>query len=108
MLLSLGVVEFMLPVFQSIIGKSLFFSYTDPSVFLPLLLLLFIVGISGGLYPAFILSGFRPGNTLKANQSRESSGSVSLRTFLVVFQFSVSIMLIIATGCDPYSNAIRH
>jgi putative ABC transport system permease protein len=98
MLLSLGVVEFMLPIFESIVGKRLLFTYTDPSVFLPLLALLFIVGISGGLYPAFILSGFRPGNVLKANQSRETKGSMSLRSVLVVFQFSVSIILIIATG----------
>ncbi len=98
MLLSLGVVEFMLPIFVSIIGKSLLFSYTDPSVFLPLLALLCIVGISGGLYPAVILSGFRPGNTLKANQSRETGSSMTFRSALVVFQFSVSIILMIATG----------
>ncbi|MFC1495579.1 ABC transporter permease [Thermodesulfobacteriota bacterium] len=98
MVLALGVVEFMLPIFESIVGKSLLFNYTDPSVFLPLLAVLFIVGISGGLYPAFILSGFRPGNILKTNQSKETSGSVSLRGVLVVFQFSVSIVLIIATG----------
>ena len=98
MVLSLGIVELMLPIFESIIGKNLSLDYTAPSVFLPLLVMLFFVGISGGLYPAFILSGFRPGDTLKANQSKETSGSMSLRAVLVIFQFTVSIVLIIATG----------
>ena len=98
MILSIGVVEIMLPLFESIVGKSFSLNYTSSSTFLPLLALLLIVGISGGLYPAFILSGFRPGDTLKANQSKETRGSISLRQVLVIFQFSVSIILIIATG----------
>ncbi|MGD9158237.1 MAG: ABC transporter permease [Desulfobacteraceae bacterium] len=98
MILSIGVVEIMLPVFESIVGKSFSLNYTSPSTFLPLLALLLIVGISGGLYPAFVLSGFRPGDTLKANQSKETRGSISLRQVLVIFQFSVSIILIISTG----------
>jgi putative ABC transport system permease protein len=98
MILSIGVVEIILPVFESIVGKSFLLDYTSSSTFLPLLALLLIVGISGGLYPAVVLSGFRPGDTLKANQSRETRGSISLRHVLVIFQFSVSIILIISTG----------
>ena len=98
MLFAIAVVEIMLPVFESIVGKSFSLNYTSPSTFLPLLALLLIVGISGGLYPAVVLSGFRPGDTLKANQSKETRGSVSLRQVLVIFQFSISIILIIATG----------
>ena len=98
MILSMGVVEIMLPVFESIVGKDFSFTYTSPSTFLPLLALLIIVGISGGLYPALILSGFRPGETLKANQSKETRGSMSLRNVLVIFQFCISIILIVSTG----------
>ncbi len=98
MILSLGIVELMLPLFETIVNKTLSLDYTSPSVFLPLLLLLIIVGISGGIYPAFILSGFRPGNNLKSNQSKETRGSISLRNILVILQFSISITLIIATG----------
>ena len=98
MILSVGVVEVMLPLFESIVGNSFSLDYTSPSTFLPLLALLLIVGICGGLYPAFILSGFRPGETLKANQSKETRGSISLRQVLIIFQFSVSIILIISTG----------
>jgi putative ABC transport system permease protein len=97
MLFSMAIVEIMLPVFESIVGKSFSLNYTSPSTFLPLLALLLIAGISGGLYPAFVLSGFRPGDTLKANQSKETRSSISLRQVLVIFQFSVSIILIIST-----------
>ena len=98
MILSMGLVELMLPIFESTVGKTLSFNYFSLNAILTLLVMLIIVGISGGLYPAFILSGYRPGDTLKANQSKETSGSMSLRTALVIFQFSISIILIIATG----------
>jgi putative ABC transport system permease protein len=88
----------MLPVFESIVGKSFSLNYTSPLTFLPLLVLLLIVGVSSGLYPAFVLSGFRPGDALKANQSKETHGSISLRQVLVVFQFSISIILIVSSG----------
>ncbi|MGD9158552.1 MAG: ABC transporter permease [Desulfobacteraceae bacterium] len=91
MILSMGLVELMLPIFESIVGKSLSFNYFSLNAILPLLVMLIIVGISGGLYPAFILSGYRPGDTLKANQSKETSGSMSLRYVLVIFQFCISI-----------------
>jgi putative ABC transport system permease protein len=97
MILSMGVIEIMLPIFESMVGKTLFLDYTSPSIFIPLIALFLIVSISGGLYPAFILSGFRPGNILKTNQSKETTGSMTFRNVLVVFQFSVSIILIIST-----------
>jgi putative ABC transport system permease protein len=98
MLFSMAIVEIMLPVFESIVGKSFSLNYTSPLTFLPLLVLLLIVGVSSGLYPAFVLSGFRPGDALKANQSKETHGSMSLRQVLVVFQFSISIILIVSSG----------
>jgi putative ABC transport system permease protein len=98
MLFSIAIVEIMLPVFESIVGKSFSLNYTSPLTFLPLLVLLLIVGVSSGLYPAFVLSGFRPGDALKANQSKETHGSISLRQVLVVFQFSISIILIVSSG----------
>ena len=98
MIFAMGLVELMLPIFESIVGKTLSFNYFSLNAILPLLVMLIIVAISGGLYPAFILSGYRPGDTLKANQSKETSWSMSLRSSLVTFQFSISIILIIAIG----------
>ncbi len=57
-----------------------------------------MVGFSGGLYPAFVLSRFSPTLALKANQSTEANGSFKLRNILVIFQFTASIGLIIATA----------
>ena len=98
LLLSLGLVQLGLPVFEALVNKDLALDYLAPVTLVSLLLLTVIVGLLGGLYPAFVLSGFRPGAILKANQSAETRGSMALRNILVIFQFSVSIILIIATG----------
>ena len=55
-----------------------------------------IVGLLAGIYPAFVLSGFKPAMILKGQQG-SSRGNGTLRKFLVVAQFSISIILIIAT-----------
>jgi putative ABC transport system permease protein len=55
------------------------------------------VGVVGGLYPAIYLSRFRPAEVLKANQS-SAGGSSRLRSALVIFQFAISIALIVCTA----------
>src|SRR6185437_65749 len=55
-----------------------------------------VVGVLAGLYPAVYLSRFRPVEVLKGTVARGSRGS-GLRSALVVFQFTTSVMLIIAT-----------
>jgi putative ABC transport system permease protein len=97
MLCSLAIVETALPLFESLVDRSLAIPYSDPRVYLYLLGLVGVVGLTSGLYPAFVLSHFRPAWTFKANRLTEAKGSVSLRSALVVFQFAVSIALIIAT-----------
>ncbi len=97
MILSMGIVEFISPIFESIVGGEFSVNYFSPSVFLPLTALLFFVGTGGGIYPAFILSGFRPGSILKSNKSRETGSTGLIRNLLVIFQFSISILLIILT-----------
>ncbi len=62
-----------------------------------LLVLWFVIGILSGLYPAFVLSGFRPVQALKNKLSNKSAGGFNLRRGLVVFQFMISHVLIIGT-----------
>lgn len=97
MLLSLALVELLLPLFEGIIGKTLDASFSAPAAWLALPALAGAVSLAGGFYPALVLSHFRPSATLKANKSTESPGSLRLRNMLVVFQFAVTIALMVAT-----------
>jgi putative ABC transport system permease protein len=61
-----------------------------------LLLLIFIVGLSAGFYPAFVLASFNPVEVLKGTLN-PGSMSKTLRGVLVIFQFTVSIIIIIGS-----------
>ena len=85
-----------LPYFNGIAARSLTMPWLE-WWFAPVILLsAVLVGTLAGLYPAFYLSGFKPGQVLKGAISAGSKSSV-LRNGLVVFQFAASIILIIST-----------
>ncbi len=87
----------LLPAFNSISGK--FLSYQillHPSTLSILIGLILFVGLVGGSYPAFYLSGFNPINVLKGKLSKSSSNA-NLRRALVVMQFTISIIMLICT-----------
>ncbi len=97
MAIACGVVEAILPTFSQFIGKELTFNYiTDFSTALSLVSVAVVVGIISGSYPAFYLSAFNPAKVLKGELTRGKSGAW-LRKSLVIFQFSIAIMLMIAT-----------
>ncbi len=98
LLLGLVLVELALPVYSDFLNRQLDLSYSDGITLGILAILVGTVGLLGGVYPALVLSGFRPAWVLKANKTAESSGSALLRNILVVFQFTVSISLIVATA----------
>ncbi len=86
----------LLPWFNTLAGKSLVMPWGE-WWFLPMIGLAAIaVGILAGLYPSFYLSSFKPIQILKGKLARGSRNS-SLRSTLVVFQFTTSIILIVAT-----------
>lgn len=100
MLLALALAELVVPAFAAFLDADLSLHYLGAGgVLLPALLLTLVVGVLGGLYPAFFLSRFQPAVILKANRSAaETPGSGRLRSALVVAQFAVSIGLIICTA----------
>jgi putative ABC transport system permease protein len=85
------------PSFNQLIGKELSVSLFDNAVsVLSLIALVIIVGISAGFYPSFVLASFNPVEVLKGTLN-PGSMSKNLRGILVVFQFTVSIIIIIGS-----------
>lgn len=95
--LSVGLVDLLLPYFNVLTDKSFVF---DTETFGNILTLLFfitlVIGLLSGIYPAVVMSRLRPANILKGSMST-GKGSVALRKILVVTQFTLSIIMIIAT-----------
>jgi putative ABC transport system permease protein len=97
MLLAIGLIILLLPLFNQLAGKSLSAWYfVSPLPALCLLLFSLLIGVTAGLYPAFVLSSFRPALVLKGKFTSNRYGLI-LRNGLVVFQFALSIILIIST-----------
>jgi putative ABC transport system permease protein len=97
LLLSFVFIVLFLPTFNTLAGKSIAYSTLfQPSTFIILLSIVLFIGIAGGSYPAFYLSGFNPVHVLKGNLSK-ASGNIALRRTLVVIQFSISMIMIICT-----------
>ncbi|HBQ60700.1 MAG TPA: cell division protein FtsX, partial [Balneolaceae bacterium] len=87
-----------LPIFNSMIDKDLSFSLFQSVYTIPgLLILTLLVGFISGSYPALFLSSFKPVDVLKGSAVK-SKGSTLFRRGLVVFQFALSVMLIIGTA----------
>jgi len=94
--LALVLVVLAMPFFNSLAAKQLTVPWTM-GWFLPTLLLAaVVVGVVAGIYPAFYLSAFKPVDVLKGSVSRGSKSS-TMRSAMVIFQFTTSIILIIGT-----------
>lgn len=97
LMLALLITSLALPYFNSMAEKQLVLTdLLQWEFFLGVLAVGGGIGIFAGLYPAFVLSGFKPIAVLKGSFSKSRSGIV-LRRGLVVFQFTISCMLIVAT-----------
>jgi putative ABC transport system permease protein len=86
----------LLPLFDKMTDTAISFPWTEWWLLPVVLLAATVVGVLAGLYPAVYLSRFRPVEVLKGSIARGSRGS-GLRSALVVFQFTTSVILIIAT-----------
>ncbi len=96
-LLAVALVNVLLPAFNEFTHKDLSLSlYSDYRIWLYTLLALISTGLLSGSYPAFLLSRFSPLLLLK-NLKIQNKGNWSLRKGLVVFQFTISVVMMIAT-----------
>lgn len=97
LLLALAIVMATIPGFNALSGQQLSFTLFGKADFWIGLVSLFLIGVFfSGLYPAFVLSGFRPIEVLKGKMTGTKQGSL-LRKSLVVFQFAASLFLLIGT-----------
>ena len=101
-LLGLLLVELVFPVFENIVGEDLRIAYLEkPLNLLLILAAIIIIGVCAGLYPAVYLTSFKPVSVLKGERTSGRSARI-LRKFLIVFQFTISIILITGTTVVYY------
>lgn len=96
LLLAILVSIVMLPLFNQLSGKSISLPLSNPLFWLILLVATILLGLLSGSYPAFFMSKFKPAKTLKGG-GQTSVGGGNIRNGLVVFQFAISIFLIVST-----------
>ncbi|MCK5206431.1 MAG: ABC transporter permease, partial [Cyclobacteriaceae bacterium] len=96
-LLAVGILFLTLPFFNQITEKSIGFEFILSNFsIIAMLAVMIIVGILAGSYPAFYLTSFKPTEVLKG-KLRTGAKSGLIRSSLVVFQFAISVFLIVST-----------
>jgi putative ABC transport system permease protein len=96
-LLTVAFTALFLPFFNEMAGKTISDGIFSNSQYILILLMISLgIGVLAGVYPAFVLSSFRPVSVLKGSFSTGTQGTL-LRKGLVVAQFTISIALIIGT-----------
>ena len=95
-MLAILLVELFLPEFNALSGKSLMIRYWEPSSILLALAVIVGTGLASGFYPAFLLSSFSTVQVLRKHLVLKA-GRQFTRSGLVVFQFAVSIVMILCT-----------
>jgi putative ABC transport system permease protein len=94
-MLALGIAYFSLPIFNELAGKQLTLPFNQIWFYGLILGACIVVALMAGVYPAFFLSAFKPVSVLKGKIAK-GARSGFIRSGLVVFQFIISIFLIIA------------
>jgi len=93
---ALTFVQLLLPIFNTLVNKSLSIRYGHPYIWAFSISLVLVLGMISGSYPAFYLSSFKPVEVLKGTMKRGAK-SVRPREVLVVSQFAFSIFLLIGS-----------
>ena len=93
-ILSITAVKLLMPFYTSLLGYELPAFWNNPLVYAFMLGVIIVVGLLAGSYPALLLSSFKPIESLRGKLRRGNSGAF-FRKGLVVFQFGISVLLII-------------
>jgi putative ABC transport system permease protein len=95
-LLSLGLVLLITPFFNNLTGKQLALDFADIKLWIGTSVLILVTGLLSGSYPALLLPSFKVTSSLKGT-IKQSIFGVYFRNGLVVFQFALSILLIVGS-----------
>jgi putative ABC transport system permease protein len=96
-IISIVAVYATLPYLDKLLGKQIPFDIFDGSFIACIIAGAILVSLLAGFYPSLVLSSFRPVETLKGNFAKKGGSGVSVRKSLVIFQFTISIALILGT-----------
>jgi putative ABC transport system permease protein len=97
LLVAIGIVLLLLPVFKMLTEKTLTIHLLDGKLLMSLLGIALLTGLISGSYPALFLSGFAPVKVLKG-KVRVAGGNLLFRNALVITQFVVAIVLLVGTA----------
>jgi len=95
-ILSLAFVFLLMPAFNTLTGKQISFRVSDPETLIAMLTLMLFTGFAAGSYPALFLSSLKPVRILKGTL-RFSMSAIWFRKSLTIFQYAISILLLIVT-----------
>lgn len=95
-LIAIALIFLLMPLYNSISGKMLYFSLSDISIWRAVAIAVLGTLLASSIYPALLLSSFKPIESLKGKLT-SGFGTTSFRKALVIFQFSVSIILLVCT-----------
>lgn len=94
---SLFVMDLVFPYFNQITGKAFDITFDNLTLYIvPLLVIAVIIGIISGSYPAFYLATLKPVSSLRGREV-VPTGTIGLRKVLVIFQFVITIVMIVST-----------
>jgi putative ABC transport system permease protein len=95
-IIAMIIVELLLPGFNNLTGKQLDINYQSGGLYIGLISVVLFCSLVAGSYPAFYLSSLKPLDIVKGIINK-NPGNPQFRRVLVIFQFSLSILLIICT-----------
>src|SRR6185312_10193076 len=94
---ALALITALMPSIQNLLNLKIGYDVADPFVLGSLAVIIILVTLFSGIYPAFIISRFNPIATLRAKFNNGKAGGINLRKVLVIAQFTITQILAVGT-----------